>query len=194
MHLRALVSLAILLSSSWVGNAIAQSTSKTIPGTSSTETKPTTNNPVQAPGSADKNFLKQAAIGDAAEIQLGQMAQTKASNPQVKAFGERMVKDHSSNDDLLKGLAQEQHVALPTSLDPKHQSLSDALSAKSGTEFDQAYMRAMVEDHMHTIQMFKREADTSQDASVKSYAQQSLPVLHSHLNQAKQVQSEVSKQ
>ena len=177
-----------------VGQTGATSNSKTIPGVSPAQAKPTSNNPVKGPGEDDQNFLKQAAMGDAAEIQLGQMAQAKASSPQVKQFGERMVKDHSANDDQLKALAQQQHVALPTSLDPKHQSVKDALSGKSGAQFDRAYMRAMVEDHTHTVQMFKREADTSEDASVKNYAQQSLPVLNSHLNEAKQIQSEVSKQ
>jgi putative membrane protein len=177
-----------------IGQNSSASKSKTIPGEKTTQTKPTSNNPVKGPGEDDQNFMKQAVIGDAAEIQLGQMAQSKAANPKVKQFGERMVKDHSQSDDQLKGLAQQQHVALPTSLDQKHQSLKDSLSSKSGAQFDQAYMRAMVEDHMKTVQLFKREAGTSKDEDVKNFAQQSLPVLESHLSEAKQIQSEVAKQ
>src|SRR5579884_2168649 len=97
---------------------------------------PTSNNPVKGPSQMDQKFMQQAAIGDAAEIQLGQMAQEKASNPKVKQFGERMVNDHSKADDQLKGIAQSQHVGLPTELDAQHQAMKSELSKKTGAQFD----------------------------------------------------------
>jgi len=45
--------------------------------------------------SSDKSFMKDAAEGGLAEVELGQLAADKASNPDVKKFGERMVKDHT---------------------------------------------------------------------------------------------------
>jgi putative membrane protein len=156
-------------------------TTQTVPGS----------NPVKAPDDMDKDFMKHAAIGDAAEIGLGQMAQQKGSDPQVKQFGARMVKDHSTADDQLKGLAQSQQVSLPTSLDPEHEATKDRLSKLSGAQFDQAYIRTMVQDHTKTIDQFKREAQQGQDQSVKQFAQQSLPILESHLKEAQQIQSKL---
>lgn len=189
----------LLLSVIGCGTAArAQSTgssnSRTIPGVKPTEAQPTSNHPVKGPDGADQAFLKQAAIGNAFEIQMGQLAQSKASDPKVKQFGSRMVADHSKNDDMLKGVAQQQRVALPTELDPKHQSAKDALSSKSGAQFDKDYMQTMVADHTKTVGKFQHEASTTQDPTIKNYAQQSLPVLKSHLSEAQQVQSEVAKQ
>jgi putative membrane protein len=146
---------------------------------------------VKAPDETDKAFMKQAAIGDAAEIELGQMAQAKATDPKVKQFGERMVKDHSQADDQLKGIAQSQHVSLPTELDPPHKSAKAMLSKKAGAQFDEAYMRLMVQDHTKTVNKFKREAAASHDPTVKRFAQQSLPILESHLQEARQVQGQL---
>src|ERR1700757_2989957 len=83
---------------------------KTVSGMNPNAEKPSSNNSTNRPDDADKAFLKKAAIGDTAEMQLGQMAEQKSSNPKVKAFGQRMVKDHSQNDDLLTNVAQEQHI------------------------------------------------------------------------------------
>lgn len=167
-----------------------ESTSRTIPGAAE-EKEPPPNNAVKGPTSADQQFMKQAAIGDAAEIQLGQMAQQKSQNPKVKAFGERMIKDHSQADDRLKGIAQEQHVSLPTELDPQHQAIKGELSKKSGPRFDRDYIRFMVQEHTKTIAKFKQEMQSTGDPTLKQYVQTTLPVLQSHLSEAKQIESEL---
>ena len=153
---------------------------------------PSAQSPVKAPNEQDKRFLKAAAIGDEAEIQLGQLAEQKASDNKVRQFGARLVKDHSNNDDLLKGVAQSQRVALPTELDPEHQDLKARLEKLSGTQFDKAFVREMVQEHKKTIAKFQHEAATSTDPTVKGFAQQSVPVLQSHLTEAKRLNQELN--
>lgn len=152
---------------------------------------PGANNPVAEVDETDKNFMKHAAIGNQAEIQLGQMAQTKASNAAVKSFGERMVKDHSSADDKLKSIAESQHISLPVQLDPEHNNQAEALSRLSGPQFDKAYMTLMVQEHTKTVNLFKNEAATAHDPTVKQFAATALPTLQSHLDQARQVEQQV---
>src|SRR3954467_12032604 len=43
----------------------------------------------------DAAFAKEAAVGGMAEVELGNLAKEKASNNDVKQFGDRMVTDHS---------------------------------------------------------------------------------------------------
>ncbi len=120
------------------------------------------------------------------------MAQQKASDPRVKAFGERMVKDHSKADDQLKGVAQSQHVPLPTELDAAHKSIKSALSKKTGAEFDKDYVHEMVQDHIKTVNKFKHEAQTTHDPTLKQFAQGTLPVLQSHLQEAQQLNKQIN--
>jgi putative membrane protein len=151
----------------------------------------TGNNPVKGIDETDQNFMKEAAIGDEAEIQLGQMAQAKASSAAVKSFGERMIKDHSAADDKLKGIAESQHISLPVDLDPQHKNQAAALSRLSGPQFDKAYMTLMVQEHTKDVNQFKKEAADAHDPTVKQFATATLPVLESHLNEAKQVEQQV---
>ncbi len=48
-------------------------------------------------------------------MELGQLAQQKAANPAVKAFGAMMVTDHTAANDKLKTVAAAKQVSLPDS-------------------------------------------------------------------------------
>lgn len=173
-------------------SGVAQNTQKkkTVPQPSKTR-KITAASPIKGLSEADKKFMKEAATGGAAEIQLGQMAQGKAGDAQVKQFGERMVKDHSKADDELKALAKSQHFALPTQLDPKHKAAKARLDKLSGSKFDQSYMQMMLQDHTQTVAKFQRESEHGQDRTVKDFAKQTLPVLQSHLQEAKSIEAKL---
>lgn len=153
---------------------------------------PSANNPTKAVDETDKKFMEKAALGDEAEIQLGQMSQEKASSAAVKSFGQRMMKDHSNASDKLKSIAQSQHISLPVELDPAHKQAAARLSRLSGPQFDHAYMLLMVQEHTKAVNRFKQEAANAHDATIKQFAAATLPVLESHLNEAQQIQRQLS--
>jgi len=82
-----------------------------------------------------------------AEVELGKLASQKASNPKVKAFGQRMVTDHTKAGDEVKDLAMSKQIVLPTFIDSKHQATHNRLAKLSGAEFDRAYVTEMVAGH-----------------------------------------------
>ena len=51
---------------------------------------------------ADTKFVQEAAVGGMAEVALGKLAATKATNPDVKQFAQRMIDDHSKANAELK--------------------------------------------------------------------------------------------
>jgi putative membrane protein len=132
----------------------------------------------------DRTFAQKAAAGGLAEVSLGQLAEQNASSPQVKAFGERMVTDHSQANEELKQIAQSENLTLPTTPESKDQALQKRLSALKGTAFDAAYMQDMVRDQQQDIAEFKQEAESGQDPALKASAQKTLPVLQQHLQMA----------
>jgi len=137
--------------------------------------------------SSDTNFMKKAAAGGLAEMELGQLAVQKASNEQVKQFGQRMIDDHSKANEQLKNLAAQEHVTLPTKPYLTDRQTRDRLEKLSGTEFNQAYMSDMLKDHKKDVAEFERESKTAKNPAVKSFAEQTLPVLREHLSQAEQI-------
>jgi putative membrane protein len=124
-----------------------------------------------------------------AEVQLGKLAQEKASNDQVKQFGARMVQDHSKANDELKQVAGSKGIQLPTDLDAKHKSDMKRLQGLSGAAFDKAYMTHMLADHKMDIADFQKEADSGKDADVKAFAARTLPTLKEHLQMAQQAEA-----
>ncbi len=127
-----------------------------------------------------------AAQGGLAEVQLGQLAAQKASNPDVKAFGQKMVDDHTKANDQLKDIASKNSIAVPTELSAKDKAEHERLSKLSGDAFDKAYMSHMVADHKKDVAEFKKEANSGKDDAVKNFAQQTLPTLQEHLKMAQE--------
>lgn len=130
-------------------------------------------------------FVKDAAIGGMAEVELGKLAKDKGASDTVKTFGQKMVDDHSKVNDELKAMAKKKNIDLPTSLDAKHQAVVDRLSKLSGAEFDKAYSSEMLKDHQLDVKEFQKQANSSTDADVKSFASKNLPTLEEHLKMAR---------
>jgi putative membrane protein len=136
---------------------------------------------------SDKMFVKKAAEGGLAEVQLGQLATEKASSDDVKKFGQRMVDDHSKANDQLKQVASSKGVDLPQDLDARDKATKDHLSKLSGAAFDRAYMKDMVTDHTKDVAEFERESKAGKDPDVKNFAAQTVPTLQDHLKEAKSI-------
>ncbi len=136
---------------------------------------------------SDQKFMKEAAQGGAAEVELGQLALQKAESPDVKAFGQRMVDDHTKANDQLKQVASEKGVTLPTQPDAKDTAEKARLEKMSGAQFDKAYMNYMLADHKKDVADFQKEASHANDPDVKNFAQTTLPTLQSHLQQAESI-------
>ncbi len=132
----------------------------------------------------DKQFLTKASQGNYAEIKLSQLAETKASNPQVKAFAHKMVADHEALGARMKPFAVAWGLTPPMSLDSDHQAVYDKLSGLSGAEFDKEYMSVMDKDHHETLDLFTQEAQTTTDARFKAAVVNGKSVVAAHTQMA----------
>lgn len=130
---------------------------------------------------SERMFVREAAAGGMAEVELGKLAQEKASAQNVKDFGKKMVDDHSKAGDDLKSVASKHQIELPAKMDAKDQALYDRLSKLSGKAFDHSYVTAMLRDHRKDVADFQKEAGHGKNADVKDFATRTLPVLQEHL-------------
>jgi putative membrane protein len=142
---------------------------------------------------SDRQFIKKAAEGGLAEVQLGQLATEKAASPEVKQFGQRMVDDHTKANDQLKQVASQKGVNVPEKLSAKDEATKARLEKLSGEAFDRAYMKDMVTDHTQDVTEFRTASKTAKDPDVKNFASQTLPTLEEHLKQAKNIAPKTAK-
>jgi putative membrane protein len=62
----------------------------------------------------------------------------------------------------------------------------------NGAEFDRAYAQDMVKDHQQDLRDFQREANQGNDAAIKAFAADTVPMIQQHLDQAKGMLKTVS--
>jgi len=146
-----------------------------------------------AAASGGSTFLKQAIRGDLAETQIGQLAQQKSINAEVKSFGQELVTDHSQAKTEATSLAETMKVTVPTKPDRKAQTEYEKLSKLSGSAFDKEFASFMVKDHQEDIAKFQKEAQAN-DGQVSALAQKTLPVLQKHLQAAQALEAKVGQQ
>jgi len=140
----------------------------------------------------DEAFVRAAARGGLSEIKLGKLAMDQGTNETVKAFGTRMVAEHTKAGDELKEAAKEENIGLPTDLTAKDQATYERLSKLSGAEFDQAYAQDMVKDHQQDLRDFQREANHGNDDVIRGFASETVPMIQQHFDQAKEMLKAVS--
>ncbi|HSD93296.1 MAG TPA: DUF4142 domain-containing protein [Methyloceanibacter sp.] len=145
----------------------------------------------QAP--TTENFVNTVAISDMFEIESGKLADQKAQNDDVKSFGEQMVEDHTETSDELKELIEDQNikVELPTKLDDEHQAKLDKLQGLSGAQFDKRYMKTQVNAHQKAVALFEKYAASGENEDLKEWAEDTLPTLKEHLEEAKEINQEL---
>ena len=134
---------------------------------------------------ADKRFVMKAAVGGMAEVQLAQLAQQKSQSDNVKQFAQKMIDDHTPNNEQLAKIASGKGVTAPTELDAMHQKEMTKLQALNGAKFDKMYLSGQAKDHLTMLKLFQTEAKSGHDADLKSFAEATIPTIQSHEDMAK---------
>ena len=118
----------------------------------------------------DKDFVRDVATMNMAEIELSRTALQKGAGPDVKQFAQMMVDDHSKGLERLTAVATRHSITMPTQLDDEHRDKAAELGKKQGIEFDRAYADMMVDGHEAVVDKLgsRVDKDTLADWKAKS--------------------------
>jgi putative membrane protein len=142
--------------------------------------------------SMDKKFAMTAAMGGMAEVEMAQLALTKASSDSVKQYAQKMIDDHTAANTELMSIASSKNITLPTAPDAKHRAMMAKLEKLSGAAFDREYvMNAGHKDHQKMEKLFKDESMKGRDADLKAFAAKTLPVVQQHLQMARALHNQM---
>lgn len=134
----------------------------------------------------DQEFVNFAAQTDMTEANLGQAAQDKGDQA-VKDYGQTLRADHENDYDQLNAAAQKAGLTVPRGTDAEHHRLIVSLDKLKGAAFDRHFAHDMIIGHTHAISVYKKEAQDAQSPDIKSYAEQALPTLQKHLDDARKL-------
>jgi putative membrane protein len=102
----------------------------------------------------DQTFVMQAGMSNRAEIDMGTLASTKATNASVKNFAQMMITEHNKAQSDLQDVADDVDLPYTDSLDAENVALKQTLSGLSGVAFNRAYMQSQVAAHTKTLANF----------------------------------------
>lgn len=141
----------------------------------------------------DSEFLVDQAEINLAEIELGKLAETKGTNPEVKKFGKMMVDDHTKAASEVSALAKTKNFTLPTSLTEEGQEEYNKLNEKSGADFDKKFADMMIDGHEKAINKLKKASEDAKDPDVRTWASNNIAGLTAHLEHAKMLKQNLDK-
>jgi len=155
--------------------------------------------PAFAQSPNDAQIASIVVTANQVDIDAGKLAESKGSNPEVKAFDKQMVTDHSG--------VNKQAVALVTKLkvkpedNPTSESLKKGgednlknLKTLSGAAFDKAYIDHEIAYHQTVLDALdKTLIPSAQNAELKNLLVTVRPAFVAHLEHAKMVQAKLGK-
>lgn len=181
LRIHALLALSFAGAMCAAGVAQAQATAPS-PTSAAAATRTTTAAPAAKLDRADRSALVKMAEANMAEIAAGKLALAKASNPEIKAYAQRMVDEHSKTMAEVQALAQAKGVELPKELSTKHKAKSAMLEALSGDIFDRTYIKQSGRrDHRVTHEQLRDNMEKIKDPDIKALAMKMRPIVEQHL-------------
>jgi putative membrane protein len=133
----------------------------------------------------DRKFIEKAAESGMFEVQVAQLAATKATDANVKSFASMLVDHHTAANNELIQLANAKGVELPAAPPRSMRRDIEKLGKKSGGEFDRDFVRQVgVKAHEKDIKLFEHASKDVKDTQLKAFVDKTLPVLRQHLQAA----------
>lgn len=144
---------------------------------------------IQMRGLSTDQYVQRAAISDLFEVEASKLALQRTQSPDVKAFAQRMINEHTKSTDNLKGLLQSASIGVtpPAQLDREHQRMLQQLQNASAAKFDRLFMEMQVKGHQDALKVqlsYGRRGDNDQ---LRNFANNSSSMVRDHLTQARQI-------
>ena len=130
--------------------------------------------------SDDKSFLKEASEGNLFEVNLAKLALEKSQDPNVRKFAQKMITDHEKLQHDMEPLLTKFHVKPASSPGLTDRAKYEELKLKSGTDFDRAYVEAMVKDHNDDLKKFIDEVNKTTNPDLKSSVSKAEDTIREH--------------
>ena len=129
----------------------------------------------------DEQWLRTSISGDRFEITGGKIALSRSNNAAVRAYAQRLIRDHSQSLQEAIATAQRWGIGVPPAAMPTQQWELNRLRNMPKANFNGQYVSLEVKDHNQDIEETGEEAREGQAEDIRNLAMQDLPMLNMHL-------------
>ena len=136
----------------------------------------------------DRKFIENAAASGMFEVQVSQLAASKATDANVKSFASMLVDHHTAANNELVKIANARGVELPAAPPRNMRQQVEKLGKRNGAEFDKDYVKEVgIKAHEKDIKLFQKASKDVKDAELKAFVDKTLPTLREHLAAAQKL-------
>jgi putative membrane protein len=145
----------------------------------------------------DAQIADIAYVADNIDIKAGQLALQKSQNPQVQAFAQDMVRDHTAVNDKALTLLKKLNVKpQPSDTSKTLQQQADAemkkLQGLDGAAFDKEYAQHELAYHRQVTDAVRNQLiPSAQNPELKQLLEQGLKIFEGHQQHAEQLVKQV---
>ncbi|MEZ2410667.1 DUF4142 domain-containing protein [Bosea sp. RCC_152_1] len=132
------------------------------------------------PNSVESRQIMDTLATGTVSLETSRIAMTKAANPMVKRFAQFEVAEQETIAMVLKGRGNLGDNPPPPA-DPKGEAMLKALQAKTGAEFDRAYLDGQVEGHQRLLQIQESYLQAGKDEAHRGIAMLARGHIKEHL-------------
>ncbi|HEY8162624.1 MAG TPA: DUF4142 domain-containing protein [Methylocystis sp.] len=177
--MKSTIATCVLLALAMPGAAVAQSSQmqREAPAPGSRATQPQRE--------TAQGFVNQAWNINNFEIQAGQEAVNKEREGDYKDYAQMIAKDHMKMQDELRSITgSARGVELPNAADAEHAQKLKQLGSATGAAFEREFRTQQIKGHQQAIRLFRDYAASGDNPELQKFAQNSIPILERHLQQA----------
>ncbi len=143
----------------------------------------------QDPGSRQtREFVQQAGESDTFEIMESQSALAESKNPQVLAFAQQMIRDHTGTSQALRDATGRAGLKPPPmQVGAAQAPMLAALQSARGRDFDRVYWKQQALAHRSALTVEQQYAATGDTPAIRQTAAATVPIIQQHLAMAEQM-------
>ena len=139
----------------------------------------------------DAQILAFASTANRGEIAQGKLAETKATNPKVKAFARQMVTDHTAMLNEGNSFAKKNNITPDSTKDDvkdlakdANDELKDLQSKAKGNDWDKNFVDKEIDGHKKVLEKLQSAQNATQNAQLKDMLTKATQKVQQHLDKA----------
>lgn len=175
------VSQAGSVSPAEISSEISSAIRSTFPSKSKETTEETS---AKASNKVVSSFLSDMILARMVDLEAGKTATQRGTFRPLKDFGALVAEDHQKMLEDLRKIALKKDIAVPQWISPERATGLNALREVHGKTFDKKFLKSTISDLKRDAKILKNATESS-DADIQVFATRYLPVMESHLTQAK---------
>ena len=119
---------------------------------------------------ADAEFLVKSTSNALLEVELGKLAQARATAPAVRSYGARLVPQRLELLTTLRALAAAKSLTIPAALGGDEQEAYHEASTQPSTQLDKHLMALLVKAQKQDEDAFDDMSDDAYDGDIRGFA------------------------